>query len=275
MDQATSHTATFMLTEVERPTLTRASDAVAAALQAQRAFHRENWPNGASLSCASPCRPRKLSATRPERWNPRQHSTNLRGPKVRDVSMKIYIDPWKEGASEEEVEFKAMLKGRTSRGFDLVNRGDWEGVLKFWHPLENHAMFDVDFEAWRDRPYFRAQIQSGKCQTLIARMQLTQSSLQYMNDTISNLREVVKDRPYSMGGAASDRLDSADARVVNLNIKDTLGLVLSWTEDYWDAQMMATVSRLNESDIEELIEATRRRHREIESLLRQHPESSN
>lgn len=187
----------------------------------------------------------------------------------------VHRDAWSEGTSEEQVKFKKMLKGRADRGFDLIEQQSWQELLELWRPLEDHAMFDVDYEEWGDKPFFRAEVQYGKCQTLLARIQLTSSDLEYLNDAISNLREVVKDRPYSMKGAASNRLRTTDARVANLTVKHTLEIALKWTEKFWGgAELIAMVSSFDESDIEAVIEKIPHRIQEIEYLLTLHPEPS-
>ena len=138
----------------------------------------------------------------------------------------IHSDPWMEAGSQEELEFKQLLRGRMDSGIDAMEARDYAKVLTVWQPLREHRLFDLDSPVWDGRPYFLAQILSGKCHVFIALAQLNQQDASIGVEALNSFAELVRQPPFSMKGASSDRLSPESAAIHNLNYKDTLAFAL-------------------------------------------------
>jgi hypothetical protein len=142
----------------------------------------------------------------------------------------IYRDVWQEAHTQEELEFKGLLKGRWNESLDLLAAERYQEIIDLWAPLEGLAYFRIDHKEWSDKPFFRCQIQTAKAHLFIAHVQLGQQSNSetHMPLAFKFLTEVVAANPYSMKGGAPDRLSAKHAEVQNLNYKDTLEFAVEW-----------------------------------------------
>ena len=180
----------------------------------------------------------------------------------------LHIDPWRQGHSQDELDFKRLLKGRWDDSLDYFNSKQYESVIAVWAPLEGNPYFRVDHNEWRDKPYFRAQIQSAKAQLFIAYVQLdaaTDVKLSNMGRAFRTLEEVLDGPPYSMKGGAPDRLHADDALTQNLNYKQTLEFALEWF-DAWGGHAAMLYDRSPE-EADALEQRVHHRLAEIQYIL--------
>jgi hypothetical protein len=162
-----------------------------------------------------------------------RQSINAYSEFMEDIIAKggiIHRDPWKEASSQEELEFKALLKGRWNKSLDYLQAERYEAILELWEPLIGNPFFKVDHDEWKDKPFFRVQIHSAKCMLFMAYVQLGASRdwKSLTPKAFGVLKEVLAGPPYSMKGASHDRLSTDDALTQNLNYKQTLEFALEW-----------------------------------------------
>jgi len=156
--------------------------------------------------------------------------------------MVIYDDPWETAHSSEEKEFKDLLKGKWDKGMDYWESKEYHQIISLWEPLFDHPFFIIDHDEWNDKPFFRAQIHSAKCQLFMAYVQLgqTESYETYVPLAFAMIKEVLTANPYSMRGPSSTTLESTDAKVQNLNYKDALIFAQQWFRGWSEVIMLKT-----------------------------------
>jgi TIR domain len=184
----------------------------------------------------------------------------------------IHIDPWAYASSEEELEFKHMLRGRWEEGMDALEAGDMQRALEIWAPLKGNEFFDIRHPEWRGKPYFLAQILAGKYQTFMALVNLNQRSVGPQGvEALETLEDFVRQPPFSMKGGSAERLPRENARIQNLNYKDALTFALKWF-DGWSPAVFHAFYHIPESRIRYVIHTVTMRIKEVEYLLEKFPE---
>jgi hypothetical protein len=177
----------------------------------------------------------------------------------------IHRDAWSEGASEEEVAFKGLLRGKLNQSLDLKGAEDWAGIITLWAPLGDNAFFHVDNPEWQTRPFFRSQIHSAKAQLFIAHAQLGVHEWdEHAARAWNLLKEVLEGPPYAMKGGSAERLQREDARSQNLNYFETLRFAQEWLDAYGRVLALKEGSA---TEIANMSERIRERSSEIEYLL--------
>jgi hypothetical protein len=179
----------------------------------------------------------------------------------------IYVDPWSEGHSLEELEFKKLLKGKWKESLDLMGAHQYKAIIDLWEPLYNNSFFRVDHDEWQDKPYFRCQIHSAKCQLFIAYAQLVwENNNSSAPQAFEMLKEVLTGNPYSVKGASHDRLPIDHARTQNLNYQDTLNFAVKWFKG-WGGPVLEMFG-ISEDEVERVEQRVYQRLSEIDYLLR-------
>jgi hypothetical protein len=184
----------------------------------------------------------------------------------------VHHDPWQSATSEEELAFKKLLRGRVAEGFDAIQASEYQRVANLWRPLLDNEYFDTTHESWRDRPFFQANILNGKCQLFIALVQLNQYQVgEFGQQAFKILEEILDQPPFSMKGGSSTRLHTGDARVQNLNYRDTLQFAVDWFGG-WSPRVFQVMYEIPEETSEWVATRVRNRIGEIDFLLRQFPD---
>lgn len=84
----------------------------------------------------------------------------------------IHMDPWEEAQTQEELEFKRLLKYRWNESMKLLEGGRYQKIIDLWSPLDNDGYFRINHVEWADKPYFRCQIHVAKAHLFILHVQL-------------------------------------------------------------------------------------------------------
>jgi len=183
----------------------------------------------------------------------------------------IHVDPWEEAYSQEELEFKQLLRGRWEAGMDALNARDYQRVVDIWAPLKDNEYFDIRHPEWREKPYFLAQILSGKCQRFLALANLNNQAAGSLSvEALETLEDLVRQPPFSMKGASPERLPQEHARVQNLNYRDTLTSALEWFSG-WAPSVFSNLYDIPEKRTRHVIHSVEMRIQEIDYLLEKFP----
>jgi hypothetical protein len=180
----------------------------------------------------------------------------------------IHLDPWMEAKTEDELEFKKLLKNRWKESSQLLRAKRYQSIIELWEPLEELRYFKIDYDEWIDKPYFRCQIHIAKSHLFFAHVQLGVHSdrEKHMPCAFKLLSEVLKANPYSMKGGATDRLPIEHAKVQNLNYRDTLNFANDWFKG-WGGGVLA-IYGISRSESERLEKRVHERLYEIDYLFR-------
>ncbi|MBT3877543.1 MAG: toll/interleukin-1 receptor domain-containing protein [Candidatus Scalindua sp.] len=180
----------------------------------------------------------------------------------------IHSDPWREAQTQEEFEFKRLLKDRWNESMNLQKAERYQEIIDLWYPLENDVYFRVDHKEWSDKPYFRCQIHTAKSHLFIAHVQLgTQGNSEtHIPCAFRLLEEVLAANPYSMKGGAPDRLPANHAEIQNLNYKDTLKFAIEWFGG-WGGGVLE-IFGISRSECERLEKRVYERLHEIDLLFK-------
>jgi hypothetical protein len=183
----------------------------------------------------------------------------------------IHTDPWLEALSSEELDFKQLLRGRSVQGMDALRDAEYRRVLEIWAPLSDNEHFDIQHPAWKGRPYFLAQILSGKCQIFVALANLNNQAARALGgQALEVLQDLVRQPPFSMKGASPNRLAQEDARIQNLNYRDILTVALEWFEG-WSPSVFQDFYEIPEQTVRHVIHTVNARIGEIDYLLQRFP----
>jgi hypothetical protein len=236
-------------------------------LSETRGFERIQKAINSAIGTATapPASPGSSSPSSPNPWHDWLEDTIAKGHLIHD-------DPWASSHSKEELEFKGILKGRWNTGFDLLSALNHEGIIKLWRPLLENPFFRVEHPEWQDKPYFRCQIHTAKCQLFYAHVQLGQAGdfEQHVPAAFALLKEILLGNPYSLKGASHDRLSTESARTQNLNYQDTLNFALDWYSG-WETYL-GMLNKATAEDVQRVKRQVINRLGEIQFMLRQDPE---
>src|SRR5271157_649804 len=185
----------------------------------------------------------------------------------------FYDDPWKRWTSEAERDFKNLIKGRWDKQFNYMHQKAWEEIIELWEPLQSNEYFNVENLFWQDKPYFRCQIHSANAALFVSHAQMATSdadeNFAHYRKAIHYLREVLKEHPYSMLGASSERLSTEDARAQNENFVTTLEFAKQFLKG-WGGLALQVID-ISEEEGEEIEKAVQTRLNEILWVLYRHP----
>jgi hypothetical protein len=182
----------------------------------------------------------------------------------------IYRDPWSEGNSEAELEFKRLLKGRWKQSLEHWDAKQFQSILDLWEPLLDNPFFKVNHDEWKDKPFFRAQIQGAKSLLFMSHVHLGTNGdwLGHMPRAFRTLQDVLEGPPYSMKGEASDRLAAGNARTQNLNYMQALEFAQEWLSG-WGFTITLPPFGISAEESDAVKQRVAQRLAEINFLLRQ------
>jgi hypothetical protein len=183
----------------------------------------------------------------------------------------IHDDPWESASSQEELDFKQILRGRWEMGMDALEAENYERVIDIWEPLKDNEFFDIRHPEWRERPYFLSQILSGKQQRFMALVNLNQQSVGPLGvEALETLEDFVRQPPFSMKGGSPERLSRENAKVQNLNYRDVLTFALEWFSG-WSPSVFSAVYDIEEERIRHVIHSVKMKIQEIDYILEKFP----
>lgn len=185
----------------------------------------------------------------------------------------IYEDPWDVWKTETEREFKELMKGRTDKQFDLWRNEAWPKIIALWEPLQSNEYFNIEHPYWRDKPYFRCLVHLANSGLFVAHAQITTKGeddyVMHYREAIRYLNEVLREHPYAMLGAASDRLSVDMARAQNENFLTTLSIAKEFLRG-WGGSVLFMIN-INQKEGELLEKTVQIRLNELQWVLDRHP----
>ena len=183
----------------------------------------------------------------------------------------VHVDPWSCGSTPEELEFKALMRGRDKQSVDLFDARDYGGIVDLWEPLRDNRYFRLDHDEWQDKPYFRSAIQLGKSHLFMAYVQLRNDGLvKHVQKAFELLSEILTSNPYSMEGASHDRLPPDIARIQNENYRTTLLFAAQWI-DMLGPRVLTYLCGVPTTELERVERRRRQRLTELDYLLQPMP----
>jgi hypothetical protein len=204
--------------------------------------------------------PTNKSIDKPDAWSEFKEDVISKGG-------MIYVDEWARANSKEELQFKGLLKGRWNEGMEYLERHQYQEIIELWAPLFGNPFFRVDHDEWQDKPYFRCQIHSAKCQLFISYAQLVwEDNNSSAAKAFEALKEVLAGNPYSMKGGSHDRLHTEQALTQNLNYQVTLNFAVEWFKG-WGGSVLEMFG-ISKGEVERVERKIYQRLSEIDYLLR-------
>ena len=167
----------------------------------------------------------------------------------------FYISPWMDSGSEEEHEFKKLLKGKAEESVKLYNQKNYEAILKLWEPLVEKKLFDINIDHWRDRPFFRRYIHAGKSDIFVAHASLAGKNFDKENckKALDYLDELLHAAPYSLKGPSQDKLQPKEAKFENEEAIKVMNFAKSFIEAF-SVKGLAFMTGKDEFTIENYLE---------------------
>jgi hypothetical protein len=128
----------------------------------------------------------------------------------------MYFNPWQFSMNEVEQEFKNMLRVIPHKSYKLLESREHQEVIELWKSIEQNPYFDITHEYWRDKPFFRKEIQKGLIDLFISHVALSfKLNKSNILNGIKYLEKLLKVTPYAQDGPADDKLSPADAKFEN------------------------------------------------------------
>ena len=129
----------------------------------------------------------------------------------------FYFSPWLDSATQEEHEFKKILRGKAEKSVNYFNQKKFEAIIDLWQPLIENRLFQINIEHWKERPYFRRYIQAGKSDLFTAYTMLALKKFEKENFKLAfqYLDELLLANPYALKGPAHSTLETREAKFEN------------------------------------------------------------
>ncbi len=166
-------------------------------------------------------------------------------------------------SSDNLDETEETLTSKLHQSTDLLNKRDWNAIIKLWEPYLMSSLFKVDIINFYTTPNLRIIVHGAKCCLFVARLQIRNSpDLKYnWKEAIRLLQELLRNKPYS-----GTNFSKATRNAQNLNYKDTLDFANSWF-DYVGFSNLSSFLSIDESKLRRIHEDIQERLRELKLEL--------
>lgn len=192
------------------------------------------------------------------------------------IRMFLHMEPLRKFRSEKrpidrEGIFKQLLKGRVSRGYDLLDQKQYQEIAELWQPLAGNPLFSVNNPAWGGLKCYQAQILQGKCQLFIARSQLRgRDDLRKLTQSaFSALSELAQAEPIPITEGTDNNLPPQEAVAVNRDYRTTLEFAGNWLDE-WGPDALVAFTHVPVDSVMNVILLVRARLVQLTDMLRAH-----